>query len=400
LKKYDVIVVGAGPAGSTAARFCAKASLRTLLLEKGRLPRFKPCAGGVTRAALNELDFELPKNIIERECNGLRACFNDHSNDVRYDSTVAYMVKRDKFDKKLADMAREAGAELRDSEACRKVTRDSKGVTVHTDINEYTGNILIGADGFFSKVLKYLRGGFDKKEMRYCLIADIPMSEKEVTERMGDYVELRFGFVDYGYAWLFPKRDCISAGIGGKLQHSKALSQKFKEILKMWGFRPDLRTRGCFLPVSTFNYNVFTERIMLAGDAAGFVDSFSGEGIRFAIISGKIASETAIRCHSKGSFTRKSLRYYHDRCFDAFGYGLKQSNKLTDSLFRFPGLILGEAIERDEILIGYLKTLTGELDFLDLALPFKKMVPRLLFKKAFAFTGIPRFWEQRKKKPA
>jgi geranylgeranyl reductase family protein len=388
LKKYDVIVVGAGPAGSTAARCCAKSNLSTLLLEKEKFPRYKPCAGGVTRAALNELDFTLPRNIIERECSGLRAGFGGRHNAVQVNSTVAYMVKREKFDKKLADMATEAGAELHSSEACLAVTRGNKNITVHTDCHEYQGNIVIGADGFFSKVLKNMRDGFDKKEIRYCLSVDIPLSETEITKRMGGFVELQFGFVDYGYAWLFPKRDCISAGIGGMLNHAKLLKQKFKEILKMWDFRTDLKVKGSFLPVSRFDHDVCTERIMLTGDTAGFVDSFSGEGIRFAIISGKIAAETALYCHNRGNFTKKTLGYYQDKCFETFGSSLKLSNKLTDTFFRYPRLLIGDAIENDEILLGYLKTLTGEMDFFDLVRPLKKMIPRLLFKKIFSFAGI------------
>ena len=154
MKKFDVIVVGAGPAGSTAARQCAINNLSTLLLEKEKFPRFKLCAGGVTRAAMDELDFELPKDIIERRCSGLKAGFNDHQNQVDFKSTVAYMVKRDKFDQKLADMAVEAGAVIHESEPCRDISLGRDNVSVHTDKNEYQGNLVIGADGFFSIVLK------------------------------------------------------------------------------------------------------------------------------------------------------------------------------------------------------------------------------------------------------
>ncbi|HEB32142.1 MAG TPA: NAD(P)/FAD-dependent oxidoreductase [Spirochaetes bacterium] len=384
MKKFDVIVVGAGPAGSTAARHCAINNLSTLLLEKEKLPRFKPCGGGVTLAALNELDFEIPKNIIERECSGLKAGFNDHQNQVDFSSTVAYMVKRDKFDQKLADMAAEAGAELHDSEVCRDITCSSENITVQTDKNEYQGNIVIGADGFFSKVLKKIRGGFDKEEIRYCIITDIPLPEHEVTERIGDFAELQFGFVDFGYAWMFPKRDCISAGIGGMLSHAKVLKHRFKEMLEMWNLRTDLKTKGCFLPVSRFKHDICADRIMLTGDAAGFVDSFSGEGIRFAIISGKIAAETSLACHRKGSFKKSSLKYYQEKCFETFGSRLKQSNKLTDNLFKYPGVLLGEAIDNDDFLMRYLKTLTGELDLTDVIRPLMKMIPRLFLKKVIS----------------
>jgi geranylgeranyl reductase family protein len=388
LKKYDVIVVGAGPAGSTAARQCAINNLSTLLLEKEKFPRFKPCAGGVTRAALNELDFEVPKNIIERRCSGLKAGFNEHQNQVDFRSTVAYMVKRDKFDQKLADMAAEAGAELHDSEACRNITCGRNNVIVQTNRDEYQGNIVIGADGFFSNVLKKVRGGFDKEEIRYCIVTDIPLSEPEVSDRFGDFVELQFGFVDFGYAWMFPKRDCISAGIGGMLHHAKVLKHRFKEMLEMWNLRTDLKTKGCFLPVSRFKHDVCADRIMLTGDAAGFVDSFSGEGIRFAIISGKIAAETSLLCHKKGSFTKDSLKYYQDKCFETFGSRLKQSSKLTDNLFKYPGALLGEAIDSEDILMGFLKTLTGEMDLIDVIRPLRKKIPLLFLKRVFSVFGL------------
>src|SRR5512136_540207 len=95
---YDVIIVGGGPAGSTCARACAKAGLRTLILELDVFPRAKPCGGALSERALACLDFALPPDIIERECFGARVHYGTHIVEVRKDRRIAVTVSREKFD--------------------------------------------------------------------------------------------------------------------------------------------------------------------------------------------------------------------------------------------------------------------------------------------------------------
>src|SRR5512136_1871793 len=113
---YDVIIAGAGPAGSTCARACAKAGLRTLLLEWDSFPRPKPCGGALSELGLSHLGFPLPPELIERECFGVRLHYGPYTVEVRKDQRIAVMVDREQFDQYLADQAVAAGSILRQDE--------------------------------------------------------------------------------------------------------------------------------------------------------------------------------------------------------------------------------------------------------------------------------------------
>lgn len=358
---YDVIVVGAGPAGATAARHCAAHGLRTLLIEKERTPRDKPCAGGVTLAAARELDFPIPESVIERRCHGFRITYGSITTTVSRSETVTYTVNRRTFDALLIQKAVEAGAEVREEEECLQVQTAGDGVKVKTTRSNLKAGIVIGADGFYSKVLRSLFGGFDRSETRFCVTSEIPLSEEEISERMGDFVTFHFGLVPMGYAWLFPKKDNVSAGIGCGFPKSRDLPSRFREFLALHDLPTDLTSRGCFIPVSRFRRKVYTDRVMLCGDAAGFVDSFSGEGIRFAIASGRLAALTAASAFEKGDFSAQTLRAYQEECLGTFGTDLECAGRMSDRLFRHPRLILSTAMRSEKAMHQYLKTITGDI---------------------------------------
>ena len=378
-----MIVVGAGPAGATAARYCAKDNLKTLLLEKEMIPRYKPCAGGVSLAAAGELDFPIPDSLIERRCRGISVFFETLGNRVDCDYTVAYMVTRSRFDAYLVEKASEAGAEIQDGNACRSISVDKGGIAVLAEKGEYRANVVVGADGFHSRVMRCLRPGFDRDEIRFCVIAELPIPGSRIYEMLGDRVEINFGFIDKGYAWLFPKAEYISAGIGGLPEKSRTIIQHFRNYLRMHGLRYDQKIRGCFLPVSRFRNDVYAERILLAGDAAGFVDAFSGEGIRFAIVSGRLAAQTARHCHERNNFSAGALKVYQDRCNDLMQEDLLRSIRLTDLLFRYPRLLLGTAVVNDSLLRRYMMTIKGEISFCEYANWVRMRFPLFIFNKIF-----------------
>jgi geranylgeranyl reductase family protein len=381
MKRFDVIVVGAGPAGATAARHCSIQSLKTLLLEKERLPRYKVCAGGVTATAYKELGFTLPKRIIERECRGLRFCVKGFEKDIRDNETIIYMVKRNRFDEYLVGMAKKEGVEVHDAEACTSVSIEDKGVRVDTILGSYAANIVIGADGFYSRILKSMRRRTDN--VRYCVLCEIPMDEAGIDEKLGDLALIHFGFVDRGYAWLFPKKRYITAGVGGAFPRSKELHERLKGFLKAHNLSTKESIKGWFIPITSLTHPVYAERIMLVGDAAGFVDALTGEGIASAVMSGKLAAATARACYEKGNFSEDVLSEYQTRCLERFGDTLTYASGAVDYLLKYPDLILG-AIARDhDALYKYMKTLKGELDYKSYSEWFKRRMPSLLLKKIF-----------------
>ena len=380
-KKVDVIVVGAGPAGTTAARHCARYGLKTILLEKTRLPRAKPCAGGVTVAAARELDFDIPKNIIERQCTGLRILFRGVGNEVRIPEPISLMVNRSDFDQHLATMAVRAGTLLLEAEGCTGIELENDRVVVRTGQRVLSAPVIIGADGFSSRVRKLFQPKFDQDEIRYCVLSHIPMSPHEIAGRFKDLITIQYGFVSEGYAWIFPKGSHLTVGGGGALSQSGDLPNRFREFLAFNHLNPNANLRGCFIPVSRWRHDIYTDRILLVGDAAGLVDSFSGEGIRFAIASGKLAAEIVITAHRKGDFTVQTLNKYQERCWDYMGRDLERSNHATDLIFKHPNLLFGTIVRNDEALKQYIRSVTGEISFSDFAGWIRGRMPRYLIRR-------------------
>src|SRR3989304_3750670 len=144
---YDLIVVGAGPAGASAARTAAQHGLKTLLIEKDQVPRNKLCGGGVTPKVLAKLDFKLPDELIECKAKATRMHVGESQYHFEADRTIVYMTSRSKFDAFLADKAVEAGAELRAPNPVYRIQITKSHVEVKTPNGSFSSKILIGADG-------------------------------------------------------------------------------------------------------------------------------------------------------------------------------------------------------------------------------------------------------------
>ncbi len=390
MNDYDVIVIGAGPAGATAARVCAQHNLKTLLLEKEKIPRDKPCGGGVTSAAAHALDFPIPEHLIERTCRKISITYERVRSTAQVEEPFVFMVSRKQFDAFLTDKAVEAGTSLHDEEQCLLVSTEKTRVRVNTDKQRYTAGVVIGADGVYSRVLKDLHGGFDHNEIHLCVTAKIPLPDKEIERRFGNLVSIYYGFESTGYAWLFPKNGYVSVGIGVEEARSKNLSGRLIDFLKKKNLDTNVRVRGYFIPVSHFKRPVYGNRIMLAGDAAGFVDGFSGEGIRYAILSGKAAAQTAIQANDSGDFSEKIFRGYQEACYSTFGVDLRCAMRITEYLKNHRDLIFETALQDTKSLARYLHTAVGDISLSDFTQWLRERIPFLLMKRFLYGPGIRR----------
>ena len=359
---YDVIIVGAGPAGTSSARICAAAGLKTALIDKNRFPRPKPCGGAVSEQALSYLDFTLPPDIREQECFGARVYYQDHSIEVTKQHRIAVLVSRDKFDSFLLDKAIESGAHFFPDQKCTDIIIHPDFVEVRTDTSAYQARYVIGADGVHSVVAQAVRPRFTQEEVAVALVSNAPVDDRHGEENLSGHLEMHFGMAPMGYGWVFPHRGYRSVGIMGiaskSFRHQDVLS-KFSCDLGI----PLTDVRGHLIPLGGIKRTIQSGRILLAGDAAGFADPFHGEGISYAILSGKLAAKAVSDAVQTRRDDAAAFSWYQHECERLIRKNLRVARSMAILLGRFPKIFLRIFFDNPAALEKYLDIPAGKLDY-------------------------------------
>ncbi len=328
---YDILIVGAGPAGCAAAYDLARAGKRVLLFDKRNFPRPKACACGLTRKTLKALRYSVDP-IVERVCHEIvlqqaaAATTEPHSRRARRTAVrvktrkpICAMAVRERFDAFCLNQTLSSGrnggsAELRKIEgivALRELPQ-----SIELDIATSTGTetlrapILIGADGSNGQTRRLTRqdthGGVlpsaqDSAQDGFALEATVPYADLPTTLPAGDAPhDLVFDFAPLpgGYGWLFPNGDHINIGVGAFAPAGGASTTQLKSVTRALlldyakqklGVTTLAHITGQQLGMGGHNY-IPRGRTLLVGDAAGLVDPLTGEGIHSAIVSGQAAA--------------------------------------------------------------------------------------------------------------
>jgi digeranylgeranylglycerophospholipid reductase len=343
--RYDVIVVGAGPAGSITAKTCVEGGLDVLLIEK-RQEIGDPvrCAEGVGKDALIK---HIPpdRRWIAAEVKGSRIIAPDGTEILMSGDAamkdVGYTLERKVFDRVLAQKAAMAGAEVMVKTRATELLRNNgrvSGIKAMSmgEMHEVRADIVIGADGVESKVGRW--GGIDTSlkpsDIETC--AQFLVSNLEP----GEYSEFYMGerYAPSGYVWMFPKSECtanVGMGIlGSKSGNIRAISmlRKFVETFMPEGKILEIVVGG--VPVSGPIKQTVADGLMLVGDAARQSDPLTGGGITNAMDAGKIAGEVCIKAKEKGDYSLKTLKEYENRWRSTIGKELTRSLKVKNLLIR------------------------------------------------------------------
>jgi geranylgeranyl reductase family protein len=312
MRRYDAIVVGGGPAGSTTAFRLAEQGASVLLADKATFPRDKPCGGGMTLRAVRQCPVD-PTPVVEEWVDQIelrfryKACVVHKANE-----PVVWMTQRRRLDAFLLDSAKERGVEVR--EGARVAVEPGNTVVIGGE--KLGADVLIGADGANGITAKAvgLGGGIVygvayEGNVKYPTLAQA---------RYANRLVLELADIPGGYGWVFPKGDHANVGVGGWQSEGPKLREHLRRCCEAHGLEPDdlEELRGHRLPLRRPGTRIAGERALLVGDAAGLIDPVSGDGMYECFVSGRLAAEAAMGLLS-------------GRAANLYGYEQAVSNELA-----------------------------------------------------------------------
>lgn len=281
MKKYDAVIIGAGPAGIAAAKTFNKNEISFCIIDKNRFPRQKLCGGGLTNKSINmlkRLDLKI-ENISKTPCKNVMIEVKNVKKELELNNSIV-MIDRIDFDNNILN---QIDGDIFLGENIIEI----KDNILITDKNSYEFKHIIFADG----VNGYSRKLIENRKFGFCV-------EYE-SEKLTDKVILNFSAINDGYGWIFPKEKHTTIGLGNFDENKCDYINLICEFAKKYNFEIDkTKIRGYHIPLYSkeiYEKSVIDNKFILIGDAASLVDPISGEGIYYALTSGMYAAQSIIQ---------------------------------------------------------------------------------------------------------
>jgi geranylgeranyl reductase family protein len=372
---YDVVVVGAGPAGTTAAKFLAEKGEKVLLIDKSTFPRDKPCGGGLSVRTLKRFNYISKDLIASYSFSG-----SIHSSSLKYqvqlhkDEPIAAFVLRKNFDDGLLQLAIDRGTTFMEGKTATDVNILPEKVKIKLNKGDYVeSQLVIGADGIWSTIAKKSGLVHHYQRTGRCLFQEFPLASSLLddyfTEKRIFHFHLRFMEI-IGYGWVFPKKDSVNIGIGEikpsasqttNRPNLKECYENYIHLLKQSKIIPPTinigKMQGGILPLTPLK-KTFADRVVLCGDAAGLINPLSGDGIDYAMSSGKIAAEVCAEALEADDTSAFFLSKYQRLWKNDFGKEIKLCLRILKALLeRNSGEKYVKLISRDTQIVDMVLTL-------------------------------------------
>jgi menaquinone-9 beta-reductase len=355
---YDVIIVGAGPAGCACAMALKNSGLRVAIIDKHQFPRDKVCGDAIPGRAikfLHEIDPQFAQRLAafaEKLPTRSTLCYyNNKKLDFTW-TLEAYTVTREHFDNFLfTNLKNSTDIHTLEGIAVSDIVRSANGYTIIAkDSNKrYECTMLIGADGINGVTAKKLTARqMDRKHH----VAGVRAYYSGVSDMEDTCTEVYFDKKYLpGYFWVFPiKGGMVNAGMGilsdmvvrnkinvknafyDFIDRSPVLKEKFKNAQLVGTLQ------GCGLPMGSRWVNMCGDHFLLVGDAASLIDPVSGDGIGNAVLSGKLAAEQVKQCFANNDFSAAFVKNYNHILYKRAGADMRRKTKVLKTMARMPFL--------------------------------------------------------------
>ena len=361
---FDCIIIGAGPAGSSAGYHLAKQGRSVLVLDKADFPRTKSCGGGVSPAVAQWFDFDFAP-VVQNHVSQVKYTFKmgDPAEVQLQDVTPMWMVQREQFDNFLIEQATGKGVEFKSGVEVTGASLQGDTWQVETTAGTFEGKYLIAADGANSKIAKLLGMGDSSTVAAASL--QVP---GEVSDRRKTMAFFDFGSLKNGFMWCFPKADGYSLSAAyvrnpkGKSDELKKQLTKYAELFGLDASQGEYQEH----PLNLWEQErtLHGDRVLLAGEAAGVVDPLIGEGIRPAMYTGVKAAEAV---NSAIAGEADALANYTETINTEWGGNLAKADFLANIFYKAPKIAYKVGVKRPTAgkLMG--KILCGELSYSQVA---------------------------------
>jgi geranylgeranyl reductase family protein len=369
----DVIVVGSGAAGASAAFHLAARGRSVLLLERQSLPRPKPCGGGMAASVQQWFPFDLLP-AVDQVIDQVRFtwCLQDPVTAVLPGDSPFWIVRRSKLDTYLAEQASAAGAQVLSGEAVEQIERDGdRWRVVLAGGQSLASRGLVVADGSSSRFAQPL--GLGPARPRYASAVAV---EVEAEVREPATARFEFGLVQHGFCWAFPRQGGYSIGVGTFIGRNPADSDAvLAQLLPSLGLAADAGERfSSPLRVWDGHHPLHGPGAVVVGDAASLCDPFLAEGLRPALLSGVRAAE-ALDLWLGGD--SQALAGYSATMRRQWGDSMAWGRSIAQVFYRVPKVGYQLGIKRPTAPQRIAQILSGELGYGDIA---QRVIRRLLFQ--------------------
>ncbi len=316
---WDAVVIGAGPAGATAARRLSDAGASTLLLERQSLPRYKACGGGVPARTVQLLGGLDLSSVSEGRVDTIDISrFGRHQFRKTSKKPLAWMVMRDRFDQFLTDMALAAGAMIEDAAPVQSVVAGSGLYELETERGRVRARHILAADGATGPTARWLGiAAAPTRSAAYEVEVAAPTAALEHWRRAAN---VDVGYRPWGYGWVFPKDGKLSVGVVAAPKHGRSIRKQTDRYLSRLGLADARLINVQGHPIRYRRSNdepVARDRALLLGDAAGLADEFTAEGIAYAVHSANLATDALLRSDDPAAAYRDAVNTWIQPELDA-----------------------------------------------------------------------------------